>query len=143
MAQAAHGIVHPDKKIRFPYTTSSSSLQEKLGVAQFFRNFLTIGRFKPSTLSADWHSIYASATSNANPTGGEKVSLVLHDRVVVQRTESRKDRRRHYHSRHRQEKPMEGKSRRWRWCRDDRAQPLDVKYSDAVLFGKCPNGSQD
>ena len=33
MAHAAHGIVHPDKKIRFQYTTSSSSLQEKLGVA--------------------------------------------------------------------------------------------------------------
>lgn len=30
---AAHGIVHPDKKIRFQYTTSSSSLQQKLGVA--------------------------------------------------------------------------------------------------------------
>jgi thioredoxin reductase (NADPH) len=33
MAHAAHGIVHPDKKIRFQYTTSSSSLQQKLGVA--------------------------------------------------------------------------------------------------------------
>ena len=33
MAQAAHAIVHPEKKIRFQYTTSSSSLQKKLGVA--------------------------------------------------------------------------------------------------------------
>ena len=33
MAHAAHGIVHPEKKIRFQYTTSSSALQEKLGVA--------------------------------------------------------------------------------------------------------------
>jgi thioredoxin reductase (NADPH) len=33
MAHAAHGIVHPEKKIRFQYTTSSSSLQQKLGVA--------------------------------------------------------------------------------------------------------------
>ena len=33
MAHAAHGIVHPDKKVRFQYTTSSSSLQQKLGVA--------------------------------------------------------------------------------------------------------------
>jgi len=33
MAHAAHGIVHPDKKIRFQYTTSSSALQQKLGVA--------------------------------------------------------------------------------------------------------------
>jgi thioredoxin reductase (NADPH) len=33
MPHAAHGIVHPDKKIRFQYTTSSSALQQKLGVA--------------------------------------------------------------------------------------------------------------
>lgn len=33
MAHAAHGIVHPEKKIRFQYTTSSSALQQKLGVA--------------------------------------------------------------------------------------------------------------
>ena len=32
MAQAAHRIVHPDKKLTFQYTTSSSSLQKKLGV---------------------------------------------------------------------------------------------------------------
>ena len=32
MAQAAHRIVHPDKKLTFQYTTSSSSLQRKLGV---------------------------------------------------------------------------------------------------------------
>lgn len=32
MAQAAHHIVHPDKKLLFQYTTSSSSLQKKLGV---------------------------------------------------------------------------------------------------------------
>jgi thioredoxin reductase (NADPH) len=32
MAQAAHRIVHPDKKVLFQYTTSSSSLQKKLGV---------------------------------------------------------------------------------------------------------------
>jgi thioredoxin reductase (NADPH) len=32
MAQAAHRIVHPDKKLLFQYTTSSSSLQKKLGV---------------------------------------------------------------------------------------------------------------
>jgi thioredoxin reductase (NADPH) len=32
MAQAAHAIVHPDKKLTFQYTTSSSSLQKKLGV---------------------------------------------------------------------------------------------------------------
>jgi thioredoxin reductase (NADPH) len=32
MAQAAHKIVHPDKKLLFQYTTSSSSLQKKLGV---------------------------------------------------------------------------------------------------------------
>ncbi|MFM9849953.1 MAG: NAD(P)/FAD-dependent oxidoreductase [Hyphomicrobiaceae bacterium] len=32
MAQAAHSIVHPDKKLLFQYTTSSSSLQKKLGV---------------------------------------------------------------------------------------------------------------
>ncbi|MBA2124618.1 ferredoxin--NADP(+) reductase [Hyphomicrobium methylovorum] len=32
MAQAAHHIVYPDKKLMFQYTTSSSSLQKKLGV---------------------------------------------------------------------------------------------------------------
>ena len=32
MAQAAFKIVYPDKKLRFQYTTSSTSLQEKLGV---------------------------------------------------------------------------------------------------------------
>ena len=32
MAQAAHHIVHPGKKLLFQYTTSSSSLQKKLGV---------------------------------------------------------------------------------------------------------------
>jgi thioredoxin reductase (NADPH) len=32
MSQAAHRIVHPDKKLLFQYTTSSSSLQKKLGV---------------------------------------------------------------------------------------------------------------
>ena len=34
MAQAAAKIVNPDKKITFQYTTSSSSLQKKLGVKQ-------------------------------------------------------------------------------------------------------------
>lgn len=32
MAQEAFRIVHPDKKLRFQYTTSSSDLQKKLGV---------------------------------------------------------------------------------------------------------------
>ncbi len=32
MAQAAHQIVYPGKKLQFQYTTSSSSLQKKLGV---------------------------------------------------------------------------------------------------------------
>jgi thioredoxin reductase (NADPH) len=32
MAQAANRIVYPDKKVVFQYTTSSSSLQKKLGV---------------------------------------------------------------------------------------------------------------
>ena len=32
MAQAAHRIVYPNKKVLFQYTTSSSSLQKKLGV---------------------------------------------------------------------------------------------------------------
>ena len=32
MAQQAHKYVHPDKKLMFQYTTSSSSLQRKLGV---------------------------------------------------------------------------------------------------------------
>ncbi|MEO1059764.1 MAG: ferredoxin--NADP(+) reductase, partial [Actinomycetota bacterium] len=32
MAQAAFGYVHPDRKLRFQYTTSSSALQQKLGV---------------------------------------------------------------------------------------------------------------
>jgi thioredoxin reductase (NADPH) len=33
MAQAAYRIVHPGKKLLFQYTTSSSSLQRKLGVS--------------------------------------------------------------------------------------------------------------
>jgi thioredoxin reductase (NADPH) len=33
MAQAAYKIVYPDKKLRFQYTTSSTQLQKKLGVA--------------------------------------------------------------------------------------------------------------
>ena len=33
MAQEAFRIIHPDKKLRFQYTTSSSDLQQKLGVA--------------------------------------------------------------------------------------------------------------
>ena len=32
-AQAAHKIVYPGKKLLFQYTTSSSSLQKKLGVS--------------------------------------------------------------------------------------------------------------
>ena len=32
MAQVAHRYIHPDKKLLFQYTTSSSSLQKKLGV---------------------------------------------------------------------------------------------------------------
>ena len=32
MAQQAHKFIHPDKKLIFQYTTSSSSLQKKLGV---------------------------------------------------------------------------------------------------------------
>jgi len=32
MAQAAFRYVHPDKRLRFQYTTSSTALQEKLGV---------------------------------------------------------------------------------------------------------------
>ena len=32
MAQQAHKYVHPDRKLIFQYTTSSSSLQKKLGV---------------------------------------------------------------------------------------------------------------
>ena len=32
MSQAAHKIIYPDKKLLFQYTTSSSSLQKKLGV---------------------------------------------------------------------------------------------------------------
>ena len=32
MSQAAHKVVYPDKKLTFQYTTSSSSLQKKLGV---------------------------------------------------------------------------------------------------------------
>ena len=32
MAQQAHHYVYPDKKLVFQYTTSSSSLQKKLGV---------------------------------------------------------------------------------------------------------------
>lgn len=33
MSQAAHRIVHPDRKLRFQYTTSSTDLQQKLGVS--------------------------------------------------------------------------------------------------------------
>lgn len=33
MSQAAFRIIHPDKKLRFQYTTSSSDLQKKLGVS--------------------------------------------------------------------------------------------------------------
>ena len=33
VAQAAHRIVYPGKKLLFQYTTSSSSLQKKLGVS--------------------------------------------------------------------------------------------------------------
>jgi thioredoxin reductase (NADPH) len=33
MAQKAHHYVHPDKRLVFQYTTSSTSLQKKLGVA--------------------------------------------------------------------------------------------------------------
>jgi thioredoxin reductase (NADPH) len=33
MAQAAHAIVHPDKKLIFQYTTTSTSLHKKLGVS--------------------------------------------------------------------------------------------------------------
>jgi thioredoxin reductase (NADPH) len=33
MAQKAHHYVHPEKKLVFQYTTSSTSLQKKLGVA--------------------------------------------------------------------------------------------------------------
>jgi thioredoxin reductase (NADPH) len=33
MSQKAHGYVYPDKRLTFQYTTSSSSLQKKLGVA--------------------------------------------------------------------------------------------------------------
>ena len=33
MAQAAHRVVYPGKKLLFQYTTSSSSLQKKLGVS--------------------------------------------------------------------------------------------------------------
>ena len=33
MSQKAHRYVYPDKKLTFQYTTSSSSLQKKLGVA--------------------------------------------------------------------------------------------------------------
>jgi thioredoxin reductase (NADPH) len=33
MSQAAHRVVHPGKKLLFQYTTSSSSLQKKLGVS--------------------------------------------------------------------------------------------------------------
>jgi thioredoxin reductase (NADPH) len=32
MAQKAHHYVHPEKKLVFQYTTSSTSLQKKLGV---------------------------------------------------------------------------------------------------------------
>jgi thioredoxin reductase (NADPH) len=33
MSQAAFHIARPDQKLRFQYTTSSSSLQKKLGVS--------------------------------------------------------------------------------------------------------------
>ncbi|WP_366657540.1 NAD(P)/FAD-dependent oxidoreductase [Fodinicurvata sp. EGI_FJ10296] len=33
MAQAAFRLIHPDKRLRFEYTTSSTNLQKKLGVA--------------------------------------------------------------------------------------------------------------
>ena len=33
MSQKAHRYVYPDKKLTFQYTTSSTSLQKKLGVA--------------------------------------------------------------------------------------------------------------
>ena len=33
MAQKAHHYVYPDKRLVFQYTTSSTSLQKKLGVA--------------------------------------------------------------------------------------------------------------
>jgi thioredoxin reductase (NADPH) len=33
MAQRAHRYIYPDKKLTFQYTTSSTSLQKKLGVA--------------------------------------------------------------------------------------------------------------
>ncbi len=33
MSQAAKRIVHPDQKVIFQYTTSSTQLQKKLGVA--------------------------------------------------------------------------------------------------------------
>jgi thioredoxin reductase (NADPH) len=33
MSQAAHAIVHPDKKLVFQYTTTSTSLHKKLGVS--------------------------------------------------------------------------------------------------------------
>jgi len=33
MAQKAHRYVYPDKRLVFQYTTSSTSLQKKLGVA--------------------------------------------------------------------------------------------------------------
>ncbi len=34
MAQAAHRIVHPEKKLRFEYTTSSTNIHKKLGVKE-------------------------------------------------------------------------------------------------------------
>ena len=34
MAQAAHRLVYPDKKLRFEYTTSSTNLQKKLGIKE-------------------------------------------------------------------------------------------------------------
>jgi thioredoxin reductase (NADPH) len=34
MAHAAHHVIFPDKRITFQYTTSSSSLQRKLGVKE-------------------------------------------------------------------------------------------------------------
>jgi thioredoxin reductase (NADPH) len=34
MSQAAHRLIYPEKKLIFQYTTSSSSLQKKLGVKE-------------------------------------------------------------------------------------------------------------
>jgi thioredoxin reductase (NADPH) len=34
MAQAAHNLVHPNKKLRFEYTTSSTAIHKKLGIKE-------------------------------------------------------------------------------------------------------------